>query len=246
LQGNSRHFRIVALGTESPADRDFSRELKFAFPGRLAPTIAGWLRGRCLPDGDHPANTVTSIYFDTVHLDALEEKVNSDYLKAKVRLRWYGDYADGAASGPAFLEVKRKAGGRRNKTRIIAWDDAAELVGIQLHDARLRRIDALLRGMGVTDTTPRFPVVTIRYRRLRLLEPSLRLRVSIDTDIEATHFNRTLVPDGTPARLPEGVVEVKGAIAELPGVLQQLTALGCRLASFSKYGICMLADERVS
>lgn len=230
--------------TESPAGTALTRELKFAFPRQLTPSITGWLRGRCLPDGDHPANSVTSIYFDSIRLDAFEEKLNSDYRKTKVRLRWYGDYVTSAPSGPVFLEVKRKEGVRREKIRRLFLEDAAEVDKIALHDSRLHAVNSMVRTLGAPGVGPLFPIARICYRRLRLLDPVRRLRISIDTDIRGSEFNNTLLHGAGPVELADGVVEIKGAIAELPAILSQLTALGCRQESFSKFGICLLTASR--
>ena len=40
-------------------------------------------------DGAYSSNIVSSLYYDTRDRRGLYEKLNSDFLKLKVRLRWY-------------------------------------------------------------------------------------------------------------------------------------------------------------
>ena len=79
--------------SELPSDGD--HEIKLVLPNRAARSLVRWLRSRCWPDPLYPAATVSSIYYDTPDWRLLREKVNSDFLKTKVRLRWYSDI-DGA------------------------------------------------------------------------------------------------------------------------------------------------------
>ena len=70
----------------------------------------------CRRDPEFPAAVVWTIYYDTPALVSLGEKINSDYLKRKIRVRWYSDL-EGRVSGPAFVEAKLRMGTRRSKVR---------------------------------------------------------------------------------------------------------------------------------
>ena len=61
-------------------------ELKFTVPVSSTAAVLAWLRGACTPDPKFPCGRVSSIYYDTPDLRSLREKLNSDYLKTKVRL----------------------------------------------------------------------------------------------------------------------------------------------------------------
>ena len=63
----------------------------------------------CRRDPEFPAAVVWTIYYDTPALVSLGEKINSDYLKRKIRVRWYSDL-EGRVSGPAFVEAKLRLG----------------------------------------------------------------------------------------------------------------------------------------
>jgi hypothetical protein len=70
--------------------------------------------------GGHPffPETVSSIYFDTWGWKSLSEKINSDYLKTKIRFRWYSDIAYQLHYAPSFAEAKFRIGTKRKKIRI--------------------------------------------------------------------------------------------------------------------------------
>ncbi len=65
-------------------------EIKFAVPASAAGSLRTWIGSVCRPDAAHPPARVTTVYFDTPSLAFLAEKIDSDYLKTKVRVRWYG------------------------------------------------------------------------------------------------------------------------------------------------------------
>src|SRR6187401_2453917 len=92
------------------------RELKFVLPSARAGIARGWLDRMCRRDEQYPAAVVWTIYYDTPQLLSLGEKINSDYLKRKIRVRWYSDL-DGTVSGPAFVEAKLRVGTNRSKVR---------------------------------------------------------------------------------------------------------------------------------
>src|SRR5688572_17791269 len=80
-------------------------EIKFAVPASVADPLRMWLASVCRPDAAHPPASVWTVYFDTPGLALLSEKIASDYLKTKVRVRWYG--AVGHRQSPVFAEVKQ-------------------------------------------------------------------------------------------------------------------------------------------
>ena len=93
------------------------RELKFALPEARAGIAGRMLDALCRPDPQFTAAVVSTIYYDTPHLRLLREKLDSDFLKTKVRLRWYGAIAGDPGGGRAFLEVKTRVGALRRKAR---------------------------------------------------------------------------------------------------------------------------------
>ena len=123
-------------------------EVKFVFPGAMF-AVARTILSRSLPAGEpHAASLVETIYFDDRELESLEEKLGSDYLKTKIRLRWYDH------SPAVWLEVKRRVGSRREKLRLpvaATGSDTARRSRALAPESRFpgaRRVPALLAGAG--------------------------------------------------------------------------------------------------
>lgn len=204
-------------------------ELKWLFPAHAVAALEHFFGAVLRPDPLHREGAVESVYFDTPGLDSLGEKLASDYLKTKVRVRWYD------ADGAVFWEIKRRFGTRREKLRGETGFSAAEAGGWSLEDARWLALPAALRAQGHELPPDLRPSVHLRYRRRRFVDPFSGARVALDDRISAPR--RAAWLGGRAGReLPWVVVEVKGSEASLGGPLFSLAALGGRRASFSKYG----------
>jgi VTC domain len=210
------------------------RELKFTLSEGRVDLARRWLERICIRDRTFPQAIVWTIYYDTPALSSLGEKINSDYLKRKIRVRWYSDLA-GRATGPAFVEAKLRVGNRRSKIRERLPYPAEEVAGWDVQDARLRRFPKLLNQLGVLAHDSWQPLMLIRYRRDRFIEPLSNSRISLDSDIAAAAVNRTFVSvvDATPIGV--AVLETKGANEVLPLALHPLLQLGLHKRSFSKF-----------
>jgi SPX domain protein involved in polyphosphate accumulation len=192
------------------------------------------LESTCRRDRDFPAAIVWTVYYDTPALVSLGEKINSDFLKRKIRVRWYSDL-DGVVSGPAFVEAKLRVGTRRLKMRERLPLPAEEIAQWSLQDARLRGFPSLLRDHGVLRHESWMPMMRIRYRRDRFVEPLSHSRVSLDSDIAAVEMNSRVLSIGDLSPLPTAVLEVKGLGDRLPAALQSLLQYDLRKRSFSKF-----------
>jgi len=210
------------------------RELKYVLPAGRVPFVARWLAATCRPDPRFGANDVFTVYYDTLDQQSIHEKIDSDYVKTKVRVRWYAPAGD-APRGDAFVEVKRRIGDRREKVRVVLPGAAAALAGRPLLDPAWLVVPRELRREGVFLDTLFRPVLALTYRRTRLVEAASGARVSCDTAIRATTAHPSLFVAGTPEPLPVGVIEVKGPSDELPMPLRTMTRFGARLTAFSKY-----------
>jgi len=215
-----------------------THETKFILNNITAKEIIQWLQSRNKPDPEFPAGIISSIYYDTWDWHFLRAKVNSDYLKTKVRIRWYADIDSEEPEDKSFLEVKYKVGSRRKKIRIKTDYSGSWLSSVSLDDQSLLKIPHLLRSHGVVINEHLYPAFQITYKRLRFIEPITGVRLCLDYDIGAPRVNRQMLPRTHPFWLQNAVFELKGKINELPDVLYQLTALGCWKQSFSKYSAC--------
>jgi hypothetical protein len=209
-------------------------ELKFSLPAGRVDLVRRLLDDTCRRDVDYPAALVWTIYYDTPDLRALAEKLNSDYLKSKVRLRWYSDL-EGQVSGSAFIEAKARVGNRRVKVRTAAPHAAPVIASWSLQDPRLLAFPRLLMPQGVAVGDDWQPVLQLRYRRDRFTEPVTRARVSLDADIRAAAVSHRFIAACDATALGLAVLEIKGAEEELPQRLRPLLRLGMRQRSFSKY-----------
>ena len=220
-------------GQPAPPRAD-ERELKFWLQAGRVPLVRAWLERVCRRDAHFPSALVWTIYYDTPALASLSEKINSDYLKRKVRVRWYSNL-NGEAAGPAFVEAKSRTGIWRAKVREQLPLPASEIAALTLDDPRLRTLPSLLRRHGVLAHDIWQPLMLICYRRDRYLEPVSGSRISLDSEIRAAAVNPMMMPVGDRSPLENGVLEVKGAGEELPRALHGLLAFGIRKRSFSKF-----------
>ncbi len=212
------------------------RETKFVFDARRAPHVLGLLRARCRPDGTYPAGIVSSIYYDTPGWYHLDEKRNGDYVKAKVRVRWYAAIESREPVGHAWLEAKLKRGARRRKLRRETEITGARLAGLPLDGRELLELPRRLRAEGLPIPGNLRPTFEIAYERHRFVERETGARICVDTDIRVPRVNPARVPPPPPMPRREAVLEVKGELDDLPPSLADLRRIGCRKQAFSKYG----------
>ena len=223
-------------------ESDLVNERKFVGDILDLPFVTALLDARLLPDRNHEANHVNSVYFDTPDLRAWREKGNGDNLKRKVRVRWYGrpEELHDTLETPVFLELKQRIGSARRKVRVEAVAASDLLLNASLDDPAwpglfASRADELGEPVGPVWA----PVCRIEYDRLRYDDPESGSRVSVDWNVEA-HASATLFPWAMPVALDALVCEFKNSDGTPPRWAEALFRAGLRLRSFSKYGECML------
>ena len=213
-------------------------EIKFIIHNTRANDIAAWLNRYCEPDPEFPRAMVSSIYYDTMNWTYLNEKLNSYYLKKKVRLRWYSDLEYRHHDNLTFLEVKYKIGGRREKIRVDTAFTGSELALMPLDSKELIDVIKLFRTKDVVITEQIFPAFQISYKRFRYIDPYTGSRICFDYDISAPRANRIMMPYICSERLQTAVFEIKGPESRLPSSLYPLTDMGLKKSAFSKYSSC--------
>ncbi len=210
-------------------------ETKYVFHNSFAPFIIQWLKYRCRPDPIFPSNTVSSIYYDTMDWRLLREKINSDYLKTKVRIRWYTNIHTEEPGDESYLEAKYKVGARRKKIRKKINISGRWLSHIDLDNQELLTLPIQLLLEDVKIPSQLFPAFQISYERRRFIEPITGARLCLDYNIRTPCVSMRMLHRINPFPLKSAVFELKGGITQLPDALHQLTDLGCRKQSFSKY-----------
>nr|MDQ3622977.1 VTC domain-containing protein [Verrucomicrobiota bacterium] len=135
---------LAAPDTAAPTEY----ELKLVLPEGMAPAVATWLGSVCRPHPQFHDAIITSVYYDDPEWSLLGEKLNSDFLKRKLRLRWYRTPGRPRSESPAFIEGKFKVGGRREKLRIPLDTPVEELEHTPLDTALFHRPLELLQAQG--------------------------------------------------------------------------------------------------
>jgi len=222
-----------------------NRELKFVCSPWSDRSVVASLGSRCQSDQKYQLNRINSIYFDTLNWAFANEKAASDFLKTKVRIRWYEPREPGADSEKeernqfkCYLEVKRKIGSTREKARVpltFAPEDLNDVLSSSSGSAAIRReITKLAPDLGTMDLMPR---ILVRYLRHRYIDPVSGARIAYDSEISGTAMSMTAAEHFT-ARLSQSVLEVKGKEKDLPVNLRSLNMPYLRRAAFSKYFEC--------
>ena len=131
-------------------------------------------------------------------------------------MRWYSDL-DG---------TRRRTGVRRSQAsrRQPALESArarfpllpSEIAGWDLQDPRLLAFPLLLREHGVLRQASWQPMMLIRYRRDRFIEPLSGSRVSLDSDISGVAVNPTFLSAPTSRRRRPRCSRSKGAATNCP------------------------------
>jgi len=224
-----------------PEESTGEHELKFVLPEARAASALAWMQRVCRRDPSHPVSTVSTVYYDTPRLTRLDEKLNSDYLKTKIRLRWYD--APGVSAGGVHLEVKERIGALRRKVREPVDLNAGDLALLPLHSPVFHDVLVRLRPLGFDPAALR-PVFLIRYERHRFIDAT-GARASLDRNLRIVRVNAQAVPRVAPLPVGTAVVEIKGREEQLPRGLEGLLRLGLRQTSFSKFAVCYLELMRL-
>jgi hypothetical protein len=168
------------------------------------------------------------------------DKASSDYLKIKVRVRWYSSAHNDNPASLKFLEIKRKDGTNRAKKRVILPESSFQSFGfrgytseqIMLVQRMVQKLDPTLRQFRL------FPSLSVSYDRQRFTEGTSGSRISLDTGISCHPHSPSLAFGKTTIQLEQSVLEVKGENDSLPYVLRApLTGL-LEKTAFSKYYEC--------
>ena len=230
--------QISFLRREDLENSESSIEQKFIFDAVKKQLLLDWLEFHFIRDPEFYFGPILSLYYDTPSFRLYNEVVNGDYLKTKIRLRWYQKkFPPEQQTVQCFLEIKQKFGVQRRKRRQSVLLDARCLTGdVFSHSTILELPDALpewrLHARGILA-----PLLIVEYERFRFIDPQTDARISLDVGIGCGRANSTYLGGEVPLLLSSGVLEVKSALGDLP---RRLRPLGRHLRkdSFSKYATC--------
>ena len=200
--------------------------------------LLSMLDSLCRRDSEHPSDCINSVYYDTPNLTLLDQKVDSEFNKNKVRLRWYGMPSEPTATISAYLEIKQKKGVQRIKTRkrfdlptnflVPGKESLHELTAFADH----------VSDLGWPPVEALFPMIVIRYHRHRFTDPVSGARISLDSGIRYTRVNGVFFPETEPRTLRHGVLEIKSSSGEIQSSIMPIKSRVNTRDSFSKYEEC--------
>jgi hypothetical protein len=231
-------WRVATVATLDEMVDGGSIEQKFLFAGGRKQVLLDWLQFQLVREPGFYFGPILSLYYDTPSFDHYRQVRSGDYLKTKLRLRWYqATFEAPDQIVNCYLELKRKCGSIRDKQRAAVKLAAGCLVGELFSDpviaslpARFPEVQSVVRGILL-------PVLVVEYQRHRFIDPQTGCRVSLDTSIACRRANAALLPAAAPVALDCGVLEVKGKRDSLPDSLRPLSR-HLRKNSFSKYAKC--------
>ncbi|MGB7933478.1 MAG: VTC domain-containing protein [Gammaproteobacteria bacterium] len=217
-----------------------SYETKYTFIAQQKQMIKDWVEYCCVPDQQFESGTISSVYYDAPTLNLYKEKRNGDYIKSKLRLRWYCDLEtiDPDTDVNCYLELKRKYGTTRQKERLCLTLAAKFLAFDLFNNEVITDLPSRADELMYLPTRALKPMALIQYHRSRYIDPQSGSRFAIDTGIRCTQVNSDYISVLPPVYLGVGVLEVKGKQTELPASLKPISAYLTKEA-FSKYGQCL-------
>jgi hypothetical protein len=216
-------------------------ERKFAVDPRYNGFALAFLRQICYPDGQYPANRITSLYFDTNDLDQYIRSASGEYRKDKIRIRWYDKVAGEDAKVPVYLELKSRQGfaSSKRRERLLVEPERLEPDNLRRGIIDKQLLLNTLAGFGHFPSGPLKPVILISYLRYRFTEMQTGIRVSFDYNISAISVAPELSHRNREIHLDDSVIEVKGPSLELPVTLRRMRILNTDWSRYSKYGHCI-------
>ena len=205
--------------------------------------MLAWLDANCRRDSSYPTNTVSSIYYDTPDWRHLREKINGDYIKSKLRLRWYSHRSNIINSGEeepswVFAELKRKIGSQRTKQRVKVEMECKWLEIADLNETPLLSLPGQLLTRGFLLPPYLLPAMLITYQRKRYVDLRTGTRINLDNNIHVRRFNPRMIQPGRILKVSSPVIEFKSSYWNPPHGFDALFQFGARRTSFSKYQIC--------
>lgn len=242
------HVSVSNPASGAPPLRERVEQKFFVAPGRESLAFA-LLRRTCREDPEYPVGQVNSLYFDTADLDQHQRSDSGEYEKDKIRVRWYGETHDPhRASGPLsdgtdgdsvsiWLELKSRRGFASTKQRVCVDAPQAALAHAVLGRGIVSRATLMrtITGFGFFSRSPLHPVIAISYWRYRFVEPRTGFRISIDSRIRSSTVMPGIGSGERGLELPGAIVEIKGAVFDVPSSLRPIAEIGSSWTRYSKY-----------
>ena len=185
-------------------------------------------------DRKYPFNYIFTLHFDTYELDSYYQKLNGEYYKSKLRVRWYSDTDKYFIPEKVFIENKVKKNKLVLKYRdgIFLTDNQRKEVCNPMHWTEFIERNKL--NLQIRFDKPMLPIMLSCYRRYRFYDAFSGSRISLEDCIRAYQVSPLISrSNNVDPVLKGGVLEIKAKTQRLPLCLQSAGVF--KIASFSKY-----------
>lgn len=220
-------------------------EIKYILTDDQRREVLRGIKNHMIPD-PHGMSTIRNIYYDTPSYRLIRRSLDKPRYKEKIRLRSYGQPT---ADSIVFLELKKKYDGVVHKRRVELKEKDAEAymageIGLEELKERIAEVSnpQIAKEIDYFKNFYKYlkPMVYLCYDRCAYFsEEDESLRITFDKNIRWRMTEVKLTEDeGGEALLPEGtsLMEIKTATALPIWLVDVLSKVGARPASFSKYG----------
>jgi VTC domain len=229
---------IAIVPVFDPRDHESCIEQKFFFDTANKSLLLEWLDFHLVRDPVFYHGPVVSLYYDTPSLSFYGQVCDGDFIKSKIRLRWYQtQFPPEQRSVTCYLEIKRKYGARRQKQRQNVTLETRFVVGDLFSEPAILEAPNRMPEARALGQSILLPILVVHYERFRFIDPRSGSRISLDTGIVCSRANSAYLPGTAPVALGSDVIEVKGVLDGLPDCLLPVSR-HLRKQSFSKYATC--------
>src|SRR5918996_741170 len=208
--------RITIIPAFDPLERESCIEQKFVFNAAKKDVLLDWLEFHFERDSSFYFGPIVTLYYDTPSLSLYGQVRNGDYLKTKVRLRWYQKhFPPEQRSVSCYMEIKQKCGTRRYKQRQPQTLEPGCLTGDIFSQPAILEAPYELAELHVFARNVLVPILLVEYERFRFIDPVSGSRISLDSRITCSRANSAYLADA-PLAWATDVLEIKGDLDELP------------------------------
>ena len=171
----------------------------------------------------YPDRKVNSIYFDDYAFTMLQDNLDGNPERRKIRLRWYGEQHDIITGGR--LEVKSKVG-------LTGSKQLFEFPDLPLSDMPVitTQVNELLHFDNIQ------PALIVRYHRAYYVSFNKHIRLTVDSQLQYTSM------EGQAWETEGAILEVKYAPEKEEEVAEMMQYFPFRLSKHSKYALGMTAN----
>jgi len=134
------------------------------------------LRNKLCFTKEYDSRKVNSIYFDDSNLNSLYENINGNTLKAKYRVRWYGNGKK--IVNPQF-EIKMKKG-ILSKKRVFRLDNKFDRISDESLKYLTTEVNNILKLKKNIN-----PVLSTHYERDYFISSNKKIRCTLDDNLES-------------------------------------------------------------